>query len=362
MKTANALCNMQCDKAAAKAKPYNLPDRGGLHLLVTPAGGKLWRWKYRFEGKEKEMSFGKYPDVSLAQARIYHAQGRALLANGTDPMALRKESKQDKQAELAEKEKVEADAITFEDLARQWFAWWKKGKNEKYAANVETRIEQDVIAHIGKRKPDEITPADLVDLTKTTDSRGARDIANRNLQFIRQMYKWGKTFNVLAPNVINPAIDIDPKMILSKTVPQKFAHLDIEEVPELLYKMKNYSGNVLTRIAMELLALTFVRTAEMIKAEWKEIDFENHRWNVPKEHMKMNRPQIVPLSTQSIALLQRLHWISGDSGRLFPDVNGGKGTMSYNTVLLGLYRMGYHDRMTGHGWRHIASTYLRGLG
>jgi len=362
MKTSGELSNMQCEKAVPRPKPYRLTDSGGLNLLVMPSRGKLWRWNYHFEGKQKTMAYGKYPDVSLAKARVLHAAARATLASGVDPMAQRKEAKEEKLAELAEKEKMEAGTITFEDLARQWFAWWKKGKNDKYAANVESRIEHDVIARIGKRKPDEITPADLVDLTKTTDSRGARDIANRNLQFIRQMYKWGKTFNVLAPNVINPAADIDPKMILSKTVPQKFAHLDIEEVPELLYKMKNYSGNVLTRIAMELLALTFVRTAEMIKAEWKEIDFENHRWNVPKEHMKMNRPQIVPLSYQSIELLQRLHWISGDSGRLFPDVNGGKGTMSYNTVLLGLYRMGYHDRMTGHGWRHIASTYLRGQG
>lgn len=362
MKTSGELSNMQCEKAVPRPKPYRIADSGGLNLLVMPSGGKLWRWNYHFEGKQKTMAYGKYPDVSLAKARVLHAAVRATLAAGVDPMAERKEAKEEKLAELARKEKVEAGAITFEDLARKWFAWWAKDKNKKYAANVETRIEHDVIARIGKKAPGAVTPVDLVELTKATDNRGARDIANRNLQFIRQMYKWGKTFNVLAPNVINPAADIDPKMVLSKTAPQKFAHLDIEEVPELLYRMKNYSGNVLTRLAMELLSLTFVRTGEMIQAEWKEIDFENHLWKLPKEHMKMKLPHIVPLSTQAFELLRRLHGISGASGRLFPDYNGGLGTMSNNTVLKAFERMGYKGRMTGHGWRHIASTYLRGHG
>lgn len=357
---AGELSNLKCEKAAPREKPYSLADGGGLFLWISTTGGKLWRWSYRFEGKMKLMSFGKYPDVSLAQARLYHAQARTLLANGTDPMTVRKDAKQAKQAELAEKEKMKVGALTFENLARKWFDWWKEGKNQKYAANVETRLENDVIAGIGKKLPNEITPVDLVALTTATDSRGARDIAKRNLQFIRQIYRWGKTHGLLDQNMLNPASDIDPKMVLSKAVPGKFAHLKIEEVPELLRKMRDYNGNVLTRIAMDLLSLTFVRTGEMIKAEWTEIDWQNCRWNLPKEHMKMKLSHIVPLSTQAIELLRRLHGISGDSGRLFPDYNGGNGTMSNNTILKALERMGYKGRMTGHGWRHIASTYLRG--
>jgi integrase len=354
------LSNLKCEKAKPDKKPYRLADKGGLALLVTPEGGKIWRWRYRFDGQAKQMSLGKFPAVSLAQVRVKHAQARALLASGADPMAVRKEVKQEKQAELAKTEEEVAPRLTFEDLVRKWFAWWKADKNERYVANVESRLEADVIAPLGKKDPAKITPVDLVNLIQATDARGARDVARRNLQFIRMIFKWAKIHSYLDQNVLNPASDIDPKMVLSKSVPVKYCHLDIEEVPELLRQMRNYSGNVLTRIAMELLSLTFVRTGEMIRAEWSEIDWKNRRWNIPKEHMKMKMPHIVPLSKQTFALLERLHDISGASGRLFPDFNGGNGTMSNNTILKALERMGYKGRMTGHGWRHIASTYLRG--
>ena len=362
MNATGELSNLQCEKALIKSKNYKIFDRGGLHLLITPAGGKLWRWSYRFDGKSKQMAFGKYPDVSLAQARIYHAQARALLANGADPMAIRKETKEEKLAVLVEEEKQAAGELTFEELARKWFVWWKKDMNVRYAANVENRLENDVIARMGRKTPGNITPVDLIELTKTTDNRGARDIAKRNLQFIRQIYRWGKSQNLLNQNLMNPAADIDPKMILSKAKPTKFAHLEMEEIPELLGRMSNYNGNVLTRLAMELLAQTFVRTGEMISAEWKEIDWKARRWNLPKEHMKMKQPHIVPLSRQTILLLKRLQTVSGGSGNLFPDYNGGMGTMSKNTILKALERMGYKGRMTGHGWRHIASTWLRNQG
>ena len=357
---AHELSNLKCEKAASGAKPYSLPDGGGLYLWVTPAGGKTWRWAYRFAGKMKLMTFGKYPDIPLACARVLHAQARALLASGVDPMAERKQAKLE---ELAAQDKKEAtDRFTFEKLARLWFAWWKRGMNQRYTANVEIRIENDVIARIGAKMPAEITPVDLIELTKATDARGARDIAKRNLQFIRQIYRWGKSQNLLDQNLPNPAADIDPKMILSKSTPVKFAHLEIGEVPELLEHMNNYNGNTLTRLAMELLAQTFVRTGEMIRAEWKEIDWKASRWNLPAEHMKMKLSHIVPLSRQTMLLLKRLYAISGASGRLFPDYNGGLGTMSNNTILKALERMGYKGRMTGHGWRHIASTWLRNQG
>lgn len=362
MNTASELSNMECKKAVAKTKPYNLADKGGLHLLITPAGGKLWRWKYRFEGKEKEMAFGKYPDVSLAQARIYHAQGRALLANGTDPMALRKEAKQEKQAERLATEKVKADGLTFEDLVRKWFAWWKTDKNQKYADNVEVRLEQDVIAAIGKKRPEEVKRTDIVALSQAVDARGAHDIARRNLQIIRQIFDWALNNGMLDENLANPAASIQPSKILAKTVETNFAHLDIKEVPELLRKTRDYNGSAYTRLAMELLSLTFLRTSELIGGRWEEIDWNQCLWTIPAERMKMSREHLVPLSTQALALLKRLHCLSGATGRLFPDYNGGAGTMSKNTILHGLKRMGYNGRMTGHGWRHIASTYLNEYG
>jgi integrase len=356
----NELSNLKCAKAIPGSKPYRITDRGGLHLLVTPAGGKLWRWRYYFEGKEKLMAFGKYPDISLADARVLHAKARVLLATGINPMAVRKEAKEEKKAERAEEEKTTSDC--FEELVRKWFTWWKADKNRKYAANVEARLENDVIAKIGKKRPDEIKRMDIVALSQAVDARGARDIARRNLQIIRQIFDWALNNGFLDENATNPAASIEPGQILSKVVQRNFAHLDIGDVPELLAKMRNYNGNVLTRLAMELLSLTFIRTGELIGGRWEEIDWKQNLWVIPAERMKMKREHLVPLSSQALAVLKRLQTVSGDTDRLFPDYNGGTGIMSNNTILKALERMGYKGRMTGHGWRHIASTYLNEQG
>jgi integrase len=329
-------------------------------LLITPEGGKLWRWKYRFDGKQKQMAFGKYPDVSLAEVRKRHAHARGELANGVDPMAVRKEVKEVKKAQKVEVEKPKG--LTFEDLTRAWFKWWKADKDEKHAKNVETRLEGDIIAKVGTKLPAEITRMELVKLTQEVDERGARDIARRNLQFVRRIYEFGMDNGLLDQNTLNPAAGIQPDRILTRAVEENFAHLPIGEVPALLRKMRDYDGSALTRLATELLSLTFLRTSELIGGLWPEIDWKEKMWRIPKERMKgrqgLQKPHIVPLSTQSITLLERLHAISGDSGRLFPISSGEAGCMSNNTILKALERMGYKGRMTGHGWRSIASTYL----
>jgi integrase len=360
MKTDYELTHLKCQKAMPRSKPYRLADRGGLALLVTPEGGKLWRWRYRFEGQARQMALGKYPDVSLAEARALHAKTRALLATGVDPMALRKEAKEMKKAECVEEEKATTDC--FEELVWKWFAWWKADKNRKYAANVKARLESDVIAKIGKKRPDEIKRMDIVALSQAVDARGARDIARRNLQIIRQIFDWALNNGFLDENATNPAASIEPGQILSKVVQRNFAHLEINDVPELLAKMRNYNGNVLTRLAMELLSLTFIRTGELIGGRWEEIDWKQSLWVIPAERMKMKREHLVPLSSQALAVLKRLQTVSGNTDRLFPDYTGGTGIMSKNTILQALKRMGYKGRMTGHGWRHIASTWLNEQG
>ena len=356
MKNQNAkeLTDLECRKTAPKEKPYKISDRGGLQLLVTPSGGKLWHYAYRFEGKQKLMALGKYPDVSLASARARHAEARRQLAEGADPMAERREKKQQS---LNERQKTSEPKLTFETIAREWYAWWKEGKNKKYALNVENRLEEDVIAKIGHLHPDEVPRREIISLIEATAKRGAHDIARRNLQFIRLIYKRANHREIIETN---PAATIDTEMILKPITAVKFPHLAINEVPGLLRDMENYSGNVLTRLAMKFLSLTFVRTSEMINAHWEEIDWTNQIWRIPKEHMKMKEPHLVPLSKQALRLLENLKSISGETNRLFPDYNGGAGVMSNNTILKALERMGYKGRMTGHGWRHIASTFLRG--
>jgi integrase len=347
------LTNLKCEKAKPKAKPYRIADRHGLNLLVTPVGGKLWRWRYRVDGHEKQMTFGQYPEVTLAQARLLHAAARAKLASGIDPMDEHKKAKEQKRIKLAKEEK--AAAFTFELLARQWFDWWRSNKKPHYVKQTEARLQSDVIEHIGSKLPTEISRIELVALIQSIDSRGARDVARRMLQVLNQIFDFGCDRGLIS---INPAAGIKPNRILSQTHETNFAHLPLPEVPELLRKMHDYNGSVLTRIAMELLSLTFVRTSELIGGRWEEIDWAQKQWRIPAERMKMNRPHIVPLATQTFALLTRLHGLTGESGRLFPDANKGTGTISNNTILHALQYMGYKGRMTGHGWRSIASTWL----
>jgi integrase len=333
------LTNLKCEKAKPRTKPYRIPDRQGLHLLVMPAGGKLWRWKYWFDGKQKQMALGKFPDVSLLEARKRHADVRLLLAQGTDPMAVRKETKEQQKIKLVEEKKTAL--FTFEWLARQWLDWWNANRAPRYATQMEARLMNYVLGVIGKKPPMKISRIELVALM---------------LQTINQIYEFGCDRGLIP---MNPAAGIRPDRILSKATVKHFAHLPIAEIPALLCDMRDYNGNALTRIAMELLSLTFVRTSELIGGLWSEIDWEQKQWRIPPERMKMNRPHIVPLATQTVALLKRLYELTGESGRLFPEASHhGNGTLCHSTVLNALYCMGYKGRMTGHGWRSIASTWL----
>jgi integrase len=358
MGTLSELNNLKCEKAKPNLKPYRLTDQHGLHLLITPQGGKLWRWKYMFEGKQKEMALGKYPEISLANARVLHSQARALLATGVDPMALRKEAKKEVKAKQELQSQAEKDnGFTFEALARQWLAWWREDKNERYALASERRFETDIFPVIGKWHPKKITRADIVRLIQGVDGRGVHNVALRELQHISQVYEHGIDCCLVD---VNPASGIRPKHILSRKTAQNFARLEIKDVPELLGKIRDYGGNVLVRMAMELLSLTFVRTGELIGGRWEEIDFEKKQWRIPGERMKMKTVHIVPLAKQSIQLLEQLYRMTGNTPYLFPKIRTLRyETMSLNTLLKMLERLGYRKRMTGHGWRGIASTWLR---
>lgn len=365
MATAKELSNLQCLKAKPNVKPYRLSDSGGLFLLVTPTGGKLWRWKYRFDGKERLMAFGKYPDVGLAQARVLHAKARAQLAIGTDPMAERKEAKQEKREALAKKKQKVTTDPTFEDLARKWLVWWKTDKSPLYAASTERQIENEVISQLGKMRPQDIKRMDIVNAVKTTDER-THFAAQRNLQMIRRIFNWGLNNGFLDENSTNPAASIRAGDILSKTVKGHVARISLAEVPALIRKCDQYHGYPETRLAMELLSLTFLRTMELLCGRWKEIDWEQKQWIIPAERMKGRqedkKAHLVPLATQTIAALQRLHALTGTGELMFPGTGCSSTTRNRHTILDALKRLGYQGKMTGHGWRGIASTYLHEKG
>jgi integrase len=352
-----ALTIKEIDNAKPIGKPYKLSDGGGLCLLVTPSGARLWRWRYRFDGKEKMMALGEYPLVLLSRARELHFAARKKLADGVDPMAERKAHAEAKQKE-AEAQQREADN-SFENVARAWWEWWAVGKSPRHADYVLRRLEGDVFPAFGHKFIDAVTAAEIRELMLAIEERGARDVAKRAHETTSQIFRYAIARGIASRN---PAADFKPSDILAETKEKNFARVDAKELATLLVKMQTYDGDALTRLAMRLLAYTFVRTSELIEAEWPEFNLDNARWDIPAERMKMDTPHIVPLSRQSVEILSALNLLTGTGRLVFPGANDKNRPMSNNTILFALYRLGYKGRMTGHGFRGVASTILNESG
>jgi len=331
-------------------KPYKLADGKGLYLLVNPSGSKLWRWKYRHEGKEKLMPFGAYPDVSLADARVRHAEARRLLAAGSDPMVQRKVKKE---------AVIESQENAFSAIAALWFDHWKVNKSSRHVDATRRRLEANVYAAIGDRPIALIEPPELVAMVRAIEARGAGDLAKRALETVGQVFRYAVAHGYTRRN---PVAEFKPSDVLCPTKKVNLARVDAKELPQLLRAIEVYRGKVLTRLAMKLLALTFVRTSELIEARWAEIDFEDRRWNIPAQRMKMDTPHIVPLARQAIEVLELLRPLTGSGELIFPGDRDPMKPMSNNTILLALDRMGYRGRQTGHGFRGLASTLLHEQG
>lgn len=340
------LTDTEIKKSKPSKTPYKLSDTGGLHLLVTPAGGKLWRWKYRYAGAEKLMSLGKYPDVSLAMARDRHAEQRRLLAAGSDPMAARQKAKQ------------KPEMKTFSFVAGLWLNQWRTGKEQKNVALIERRLEADIMPVLGDRPIGKIIAPELVAMAQAIQERGALEVARRSITLTAQVFRHGIAIGLCDRN---PAMDFRAADVLASRRRSNYARVDARDIPELLRAVDKYKGSS-ARIAIKLLALCFVRTSELIGARWAEIDMRESRWYIPPERMKMRVQHIVPLSRQALECLELLRAISGDSGLLFPGCHGPSSTMGKNTILAALASMGYGGRMTGHGFRGLASTILHEQG
>lgn len=334
-------------------KAYKLADGGGLCLLVPPSGAKLWRWRYRFEGKEKMMALGEYPVVTLKEARGRHSEARKALANGVDPMAERKAEGEAKQKE-AEARQREAEN-SFENVAREWWKWWKIGKSPRHADTTMRRMEADVFPAYGHKSINAVTAADVRELMIRVEKRDARDVAKRIHETTSQIFRFAIARDIATRN---PAADFKPRDILAEAQTENRARVDAKELPELLAKIDNYNGDAITRLAMKLMTYTFVRTSEEIEAPWSEFDLEESRWTIPAERMKMKTPHIVPLSRQAVEVLRALKQITGHGHFVFAGARDKKKPISNNTILYALYRLGYRDRMTGHGFRGLASTIL----
>ena len=341
---------MLTDTAIRRATPserdYKMADAKGLFLLVTKAGGKLWRWKYRFEGQEKKMSFGQYPEVTLAEVRALHAAGRRLLSSGVDPMDQRR-------AEKAASESP--DASSFRTIGGLWLDHWKIGKSAQHVRATTNRLESNVYPIIGADPITKIEAPKIVTMVKTIEERGAGDLAKRAMQTTGQIFRYAIAHNHAKRN---PVADIKPADVLKPTITINLARIDARDFPALLKGIEVYRGKVLTRLAIKLMILTFPRTSELIGGRWPEIDKKAKRWNIPPERMKKKTPHIIPLSTQALEVLDLLETVTGDGELMFPGDQNPAETMSNNTILFALYRMGYKGDMTGHGFRGLAATIL----
>ncbi|CAG4883732.1 Putative protein IntB [Georgfuchsia toluolica] len=347
-----ALTDIAIRKAKAGDKPIKLYDERGLFLLLAPTGGKLWRLKYRFDGKEKLLSLGAYPDVTLAKARDRRDKARELLADGIDPSEHRKVTKA-MRAELGEN--------TFEVIGRQWYAKTAPTLAESTKETLLRRLEMDVFPLMGDKPISELAAPDLLAVIRRIEGRGAMDIARRVHNVCGRIFRYAVGHGLTSRD---PSRDIELRDILPpENVHHHASVTDPKAVGGLLRAIEEFTGAFTTRCALRLAPLLFVRPGELRHAEWVEIDYEKSEWRIPAGKMKMKEQHIVPLSAQATAILKEIQPVTGHGRYVFPSERGGGRPMSDNTINAALRRMGYtKEEMTGHGFRSMASTLLHELG
>lgn len=339
-----ALSDIAIRTAKPQGKPYKLADSEGMFLLVSPNGSKLWRLKYRFHKKEKLLSLGSYPQVTLAEAREKRAVAKKLLAQGIDPSAAKQEEKREREISASH---------TFEAIARQWHAKKKSAWTERYAKTIMTRLEADIFPIIGAMPIEEITPKIMLYALQEIEKRGAIEQTRRAKQFAGQVFRYA-----IPLGLINRDVTTDLKDALETRPTKHLASIDPDELPQLIRDIERNDGRMYptTRLALELMLHTFVRTVELIEARWEEINVEDARWIIPASRMKMKKAHIVPLSKQALAILEEVKMHTGRHEWIFASPTRPRNHMSNNAILKGLERMGYRGRMTGHGFRSLAMT------
>jgi integrase len=327
-------------------KPYKLADAGGLFLLVRPTGHHGWRFKYRIHGREKLLSFGPYPEISLAKARAQRKAAKALLRDGVDPSVTR-------QAEKT------AGTNSFEAIAREWIALYSPRWTVGYLDHVLRRLERDIFPWIGATPIKALRPADILSCLQRIEARGNHETAHRAYQNIGWIFR-----HAIATHHCTNDVSAALKGALLPTHEEHLAAItDPQEFGALLRAIDAYAGSHTVRTALRLAPLVFVRPSELRAAEWSEFHLANQEWRIPPERMKMRVPHIVPLATQAIALLKEIQPVTGDGKYVFPSPRTRQRPLSNVALLAALRRMGYEQgTVTVHGFRASASTLLNEQG
>ncbi|MEJ2124709.1 MAG: integrase arm-type DNA-binding domain-containing protein [Alphaproteobacteria bacterium] len=337
-----ALTEIAIKSAKLKDKPYKLSDALGLYLLVQPNGSRLWRLKYRYSGKEKLLALGRYPEINLRVARERRDEARLLLKEGKDPAAERKTKKHE--ARIAVKNTFES--VAFEFAEKQNVVW-----TTGYRKATLRRLELNIFPDLGRSPIAEITPLQFLEVVRKIEARGATELAHRMTQVCGQIFRYA-VIEGRCPRDITT----DLRGALIPHVTKHMPAIRPGELPELLIAIKGYDGEPLVRLGQQFLALTFVRTGELIGAMWPEFDETETLWYIPAPRMKMKLEHLVPLARQTRELLTQLRAVNGQRRFVFASPAKPHKHISNNTLLYALYRLGYHSRMTGHGFRAVAST------
>lgn len=342
------LAAIEVEKAKTKANEYKLSDGLGLHLLVTPSGGKLWRFQYRFAEKQKSVALGKFPEISLADARKRRDDARTLLANGVDPDAVKKEQK------LLEQLQAEIDANTFEKVAREWHEYKKPEWSEKHAGRLMRRLELDIFPFIGNKPIVTIERPELVNVLQRIATRTAETAIRLKIAF-HGVFRYAHNKGIIKHNPAIEFRDVIPKVAVSHMA----APTEPKKVAELMKAIDGFSGSFVTRCALKLTPMFFVRPGELRSMEWSELDLDAAEWNIPGFKMKMKKDHLVPLSTQALEILRMLKPLTGSGRYVFPCHRSPSRCMSENTINASLRRLGFDKtEITAHGFRATARTML----
>ncbi|HBM3276833.1 tyrosine-type recombinase/integrase [Klebsiella oxytoca] len=351
-----ALTDIKVRSAKPQEKEYTLIDGDGMFLLIHPNGSKYWRFRFRFGGKQHLMAFGVYPETSLADARQKREEARKLVAAGIDP----------REHKRAVKEEQAKEAITFESVARDWHATNKKW-SEDHSRRVLKSLEDNLFHAIGKRSIEELRTRDLLAPIKVVEATGRFEVASRLQQRTTAIMRYAVQSGLID---YNPAQEMAGAVASSNRIHRPA--LELKRLPELLRRIDGYTGRPLTRLAVELTLLIFIRSSELRFARWSEIDFETAMWTIPAEReaikgvkhsqrgSKMRTPHLVPLSRQALAILKEVNKLSGDRDFVFVGDHNPRKPMSENTVNKALRVMGYDTKVEvcGHGFRTMACSSL----
>ncbi|CAM8681935.1 tyrosine-type recombinase/integrase [Kluyvera sp. M-M157-B] len=351
-----ALTDIKVRSAKPQEKEYTLVDGDGMFLLIHPNGSKYWRFRFRFGGKQHLMAFGVYPETSLADARQKREEARKLVAAGIDP----------REHKRAVKEEQAKEAITFESVAREWHATNKKW-SEEHSRRVLKSLEDNLFLAIGKSSIEELKTRDLLAPIKVVEATGRFEVASRLQQRTTAIMRYAVQSGLID---YNPAQEMAGAVASSNRVHRPA--LELKRLPELLHRIDSYTGRPMTRLAVELTLLIFIRSSELRFARWSEIDFETAMWTIPAEReaiegvkhsqrgSKMRTPHLVPLSRQALDILRQVHKFSGNRDFVFVGDHNPRKPMSENTVNKALRVMGYDTKVDicGHGFRTMACSSL----